>query len=142
MPPHRLGISDPEMHQGLLVTTLHERHQVAQLVQRLPHAGDVPVTEDAESCGDQPTTLPIRNRILLGNVGDHGLGDGQPDRASRSTVTHRSMSPERPHGTRGKNTNLLSEPGPTKDDRGGRSSSPPSSRRRRSAAPPCRYHYP
>jgi len=46
-PPRRLGESDAKMHEGLLMAALHEGHQVAQLVQRLPHAGDVPVTEYA-----------------------------------------------------------------------------------------------
>ena len=38
VPLHRLGVADAQVHQGLLVAALHERHQVAELVERLAHA--------------------------------------------------------------------------------------------------------
>jgi hypothetical protein len=76
------------MGQRLLVAALHERHLVRQLVQRLAHPGDVPVPEDAQGGRDQPAALSVGDRVLPGQVGDHGLGDGQPDRLARTTVTH------------------------------------------------------
>ncbi len=76
-PAVRLRVADRQVGQRLLVAALHERHQVAELVQRLAHPGHVAVAEDAQSGGDQPAALAVGDGVLPGQVGDHGLGDGQ-----------------------------------------------------------------
>ena len=65
------------MHQGLLVAALDEGEGVAELVQRLPEPGHVAVAEDPERRRDEPPALPVGDRVLPGEVGHDGLGDGQ-----------------------------------------------------------------
>ena len=52
---------------------------VSRLVKRLPEAGDVAVTEDAQGGGDQPAAFAVGDGVLPGQVGHDRLGDGQSD---------------------------------------------------------------
>ena len=79
VPSAVLGERGGRVHQGLLVTALDERHHVAELVQGLAEPGHVAVPEDAQGRGDQPAALAVGHRVLPGQVGHDGLGDGEPD---------------------------------------------------------------
>ena len=127
-----LGVADGQVGQRLLVAALHERHHVAELVQRLAHAGDVAVAEDAESGGDEPAALAVGDGVLPGQVGDHGLGDGQPDRLARTAVAHGCSLC----------SCLVRGRVVTRAGRAGRPSSHRSSRRPRCAGLPCRCRCP
>jgi hypothetical protein len=76
VPPAVLGERGGRVHQGLLVAALDERHRVAELVQGLAEAGHVAVAEDAQGGRDQPAALAVGHRVLPGQVGHDGLGDG------------------------------------------------------------------
>ena len=76
--PAVLGERGGRVHQGLLVAALDEGHRVAELVQGLAEPGHVAVAEDAQGGGDQPAALAVGDRVLPGQVGHDGLGDGQP----------------------------------------------------------------
>src|SRR2546423_508375 len=77
VPAGRLGVPGRDVHQGLLVAALDERHRVAELVECLAEAGDVAVAEDAQRGRDEPAALTVGNRVLLRQVRDEGLRDGE-----------------------------------------------------------------
>jgi hypothetical protein len=52
------------MDQGLLVAALDEGEGVAELVQGLPEAGHVAVAEDPKGGRDEPSPLPVGDRVL------------------------------------------------------------------------------
>ena len=70
------------MHERLLIAALNERQRVAELIQCLAQPGHVSVAEDPQRSRDQPTAMPVRHRILPGQVRDEGLRNGQPHRTS------------------------------------------------------------
>ena len=81
------GVADGRVHHGLLVAGQHVGQRVVALAalegellleQRLPHAGDVAVAEDAEAPGEQPLPLAVALAPLLAEEPHHCLADGQP----------------------------------------------------------------
>jgi hypothetical protein len=83
--------SNGTVSEALLVTSLHERQVIAELIQSLPEASDVAVTEDSECRWDKPLTVTIRDRILRGNELHESLGDGQSYGLSGLSSSHDSV---------------------------------------------------
>src|SRR5438309_10508490 len=75
---------------------LHERHDLAQLVERLPEAGHVAMPENAESGRDKAAPVPVGFGVLPRQIGNDGLRDGESHDASmRCSAAHREISFER-----------------------------------------------
>jgi hypothetical protein len=83
--------SNRTVSEALLITPLHERQVIAELIQSLPEAGDVAVTEDSQCRRDKPLTVTIRDRILRGDELYEGLCDGQSRGLSGLSSSHDSV---------------------------------------------------
>ena len=57
------------------------------LEQGLTDAGDVAVTEDAEAASDEPALDAVALAVLAGQEPDRRLGDGEPYRHSRTSLS-------------------------------------------------------
>src|SRR5581483_11128998 len=74
----RLRERGRRVHHRLLVMALEERQLAAELVERLPDAVHVAVTEDPEYARDQPPHLAVALRELRLQVADERLRRRQP----------------------------------------------------------------
>ena len=113
----RLRVADGGVDHRLLVVALEERELGAVLVDGLPEAVHVPVSEDAEHPRHEAPGVPVAFAELHLQEADDRLRGRQPDCASRQGVLLTGF-------------------------RGTRPSSDPSSPRSRSAGPPCRHRCP
>ncbi len=67
------------MHHRLLVARLVVRQARAAFLERLPHAADVAVAEDAEHRRDQAADLPVALAVLRLEILHHRLRHRQAD---------------------------------------------------------------
>jgi hypothetical protein len=76
----------------LLVARLVVGQDVGVLLERLPHAAEVAVAEDAEAAGEEGLAAPVALDVLSGEEADERLGDGEPHGVRASSPANASSS--------------------------------------------------